>query len=77
MTQGAMPLVVHAESADIIATVINLKLAYERETRRSLHLTIAGGAEAHLLAEELGEHDINVVLTPSRPFPGKWEQRRM
>jgi len=40
-------------------------------------MTIIGGEEAHLLAKELAEADIGVILVPVRPFPGSWESRRM
>jgi hypothetical protein len=72
-----IPLVVHAESADIMATLLNLKAEYEDTTARSLRLTFAGAAEAHLLADEIGKAGVSVILAPSRPFPSTWDQRRM
>lgn len=66
-----------AHSADIIATLVILKSEVEVETRRTMKLTITGGAEAHLLAKELAEAHIGVILSPSRPFPYVWEDRRM
>lgn len=72
-----MPLVVEAHNADIIATLIVLKKEIEAETRRSMKLTITGAAEAHLLAQELAEAGVGVILNPARPFPYTWEGRRM
>lgn len=40
-------------------------------------MTIAGAAEAHLLAKELSKASVGVILTPARPFPYAWEYRRM
>jgi len=75
--EGEIPLVVEAHSADIIATLAILKSEVEVETRKTMKLTITGGAEAHLLAKELAEAHIGVILSPSRPFPYVWEDRRI
>ncbi|KDR75826.1 hypothetical protein GALMADRAFT_69126 [Galerina marginata CBS 339.88] len=74
---GQIPLVVEAHSADIIATLIILKKEVEAETRGEMKLTISGGAEAHLLAKELGDANVGVLLNPARPFPYVWEDRRI
>jgi hypothetical protein len=70
-------LVVHAASADVIATLIALKHDYEEFSGNKIRLTIVGGEEAHLLAAELAQANVSVVLTSPRPFPGDWEERRM
>ncbi|KAI1784449.1 composite domain of metallo-dependent hydrolase [Ganoderma leucocontextum] len=81
--QGEATLVVEAESADVIATVIELKLEVEGASRsagggeKALKVTIAGGREAHLLARELGAAGVGVLLTQPRPFPKEWEARRI
>ena len=81
--RGQATLVVGAESADIIATVIELKKEVEGalrlvgEGREALKVTIVGGREAHLLARELGGAGVGVLLTQPRPFPKEWEARRM
>jgi len=77
VARGKIPLVVHAHSADIIATLIVLKREVEHHTRTDIKLTIAGGGEAHLLAKELGEANVGVILNPVRPFPASWESRRI
>ncbi|TFK25671.1 amidohydrolase [Coprinopsis marcescibilis] len=74
---GHIPLVVEAHSADIIATLLTLKQHVEVDTRVPLKLTITGGAEAHLLAKEIGAASVGVILSPSRPFPYLWEDRRI
>ena len=49
----------------------------EAASQTSIRLTIAGGGEAHILAKELHEANVGVILTPARPFPHTWDQRRM
>ena len=68
---------VNVESADIMATLVNLKREFEDTTRNRLKLTFSGATEAHLLAEEIAKADISVILTSPRTFPSFWEQRRM
>lgn len=65
------------ENADIIASLIKLKKEVEASRNVELKLTVAGGAEAHLLAKNLGEAKVGVIVTPSRPFPESWEMKRM
>ena len=77
MFQGRIPLVVDADSADIIATLIDLKSELKEKTGRELKMTIVGGAEAHLLANELAAANIGVILFPSRPLPYTWDLVRM
>ena len=68
---------VNVESADIMATLVNLKREFEVINRNHLKLTFSGAAEAHLLAEEIARADISVILTSPRTYPFYWEQRRM
>jgi hypothetical protein len=72
-----MPLVVETHNADIIATLLILKSEYEVKTRSRLRMTITGATEAHILAKELGEAGVGVILAPARPIPMTWEKRRM
>ena len=75
--QGEIPLVVNVDSADVMATLVNLKQEFEDITRNHLRLTFSGAAEAHLLAEEIAGAGISVILTSPRTYPFSWEQRRM
>ncbi|KAJ7116412.1 carbohydrate esterase family 9 protein [Mycena epipterygia] len=77
VTNGEVPLVVEAQSADIIASLILLKKEMEHAKGQTIQMTITGAAEAHLLAKELGEAGVGVILNPARPFPYKWEDRRI
>ncbi|KAI0342085.1 carbohydrate esterase family 9 protein [Trametopsis cervina] len=77
VADGRVTLVVDADSADIIATLILLKKEVENLTGNSISFTITGAVEAHLLAEELAAAKVGVIQTPARPFPTVWEQRRI
>jgi hypothetical protein len=72
-----VPLVVQVESADIMATLVNLKREYEDITGITIGVTFSGATEAHLLAKEIARAGISVILTSPRPYPTHWEQRRM
>lgn len=65
------------ESADIMATLIMLKREIESNTGSRLQFTFITAAEAHLLAKEIGEAQIGVILRPVRPFPATWKSRRI
>lgn len=71
-----MTLVVYAESADIMATLLSLKGEYERISGNKLRMTFVAASEAGLLAKEIAEADVSVV-TLACPFPAHWDQRRM
>ncbi|KAH9930389.1 composite domain of metallo-dependent hydrolase [Amylocystis lapponica] len=75
--KGKIPLVVDVESADAIASLIQLKRQVEAETSKPIKLTITGASEAHLLAKELNDASIGVVITAARPHPRSWQQRRI
>jgi hypothetical protein len=68
---------VDAHSADIIATLVLLKKEVDYQKGSNIRLTITGATEAHLLAKELGEAGVGIIVNPSRPFPYKWETRRV
>jgi len=75
--QGSIPLIIETHNADIIATLLILKAEFELKTGNRLRMTITGATEAHLLAKELAEASVGVILTPVRPLPTSWEKRRM
>jgi hypothetical protein len=68
---------VEAHSADVIASIILLKKEVEVAVGHAIKVTITGASEAHILASELGEANVGVVVSPTRPFPTLWEDRRM
>ncbi|KAJ7164020.1 carbohydrate esterase family 9 protein [Mycena crocata] len=77
VTNGEVPLVVEAHSADIIASLILLKQEVENAEGTKIQMTVTGATEAHLLAKELGEASVGVILNPARSFPFFWEDRRI
>lgn len=77
LVQGHIPLVIETHSVDVIATLIELKREIEAITGHPLRMTVAGATEAYLLASELAEAGVGVVLTRARPFPETWDRRRM
>lgn len=68
---------IEAHSKDVISSLILLKREIEERKRTSMKVTITGASEAHLLARELAESDIGVIVNPTRPFPAHWEDRNM
>ena len=73
---GIVPLVVRVDSADIIASLISVKREVEDQTGAHLKLVLVGAMEAHLLAKELADEDVG-VLVQARPFPYTWDSKRM
>jgi len=74
---GEIPLVVDTDNADVIATLLDLLHEFTDSSESKIRLTIAGGAEAHLLAKELGQAGVGVILTRPRPFPSLWSGKEM
>jgi hypothetical protein len=60
-----------------MASLISLKREVELKTGTRIQMTFSGANEAHLLAKEIGDAGIGVILQPSRPFPGTWKSKRM
>lgn len=54
-------------NADIIVTIVHLKQELEAKIGNRIKVTIVGGAEAHILARELADAGVGVILTPPRP----------
>lgn len=84
VVNGTFPLVLAAHSADTIASIIRLKSTIEHAISKSkssleqpkLRVVVIGAAEAHLVAAELAEAKIAVVLAPLQPHQGSWDQKR-
>ncbi|KAI0374139.1 composite domain of metallo-dependent hydrolase [Pilatotrama ljubarskyi] len=77
VANGTIPLVVHVGSADIIATLIGLKKEVEEHTGGAIKLTLISASEAHLLADDLAEAGVGVIVNPVRSFPFTWDDRRV
>jgi hypothetical protein len=70
---GKIPLAITTQNKDIIAHLINLKNTLEGIA--PINLVIIGGIESYLLAEELSQAKIPVILAPWRCQPESWEYR--
>ncbi len=72
VVSGRMPLVVTVHSADMIAALLRVKAevesALQAHTSSKLRLIIHGGAESWMLAKELAQADVPVVLAPLLPY---------
>ncbi|KAJ7512479.1 carbohydrate esterase family 9 protein [Mycena galericulata] len=73
---GNIPLVVDVESADLIASLLVLKKEVEAAKGNTIRLTLSGATEAHLVAKEIGQAGVGVIVQ-QRPYPSKWEQKRL
>jgi imidazolonepropionase-like amidohydrolase len=65
-----LPIAIHAHRSDEIAAALRL----QREL--GFRLVILGGAEAHMLAQELAAQKVPVVLGPVRVAPFGWNTRQ-
>lgn len=74
---GALPLVIDVGSADVMAALLKLKAEVEQKRGTSMRMVFSGAAEAHLLAKEIGKARVGVILTPPRPLPRSWDDRRI
>ncbi|KAM6496057.1 carbohydrate esterase family 9 protein [Amanita muscaria] len=75
--EGIVPLVVETHNADIMASLIILKAEVEEKIGSRMRMAFSGATEAHMLARELRDADIGVILHPTRPYPAFWDQRRI
>ncbi|KAK6910652.1 hypothetical protein I203_104684 [Kwoniella mangroviensis CBS 8507] len=71
--KGGLRLVIRTDKADIIASIIRLK----KEVAKEAKITILGGQESWIVADELAENDIGVIVAPVRSYPGEWDSRRI
>jgi imidazolonepropionase-like amidohydrolase len=82
VVSGKVPLVLTVHSADTISAILKVKrtvqAAVAQGQRRSptLRFVIYGGAESHLVADELAAADVAVVLAPLLSYRTSWDQRR-
>jgi len=53
--QGEIPFIVGVLNADIMATLIELKVEVEKKWGSKMRMSFVGGLEVHLIAKELGD----------------------
>ncbi|WVN90229.1 uncharacterized protein L203_105465 [Cryptococcus depauperatus CBS 7841] len=73
VTNGELRLVIEVSSADTMSALIRLK----RSVGQKVKLTFIGAHEAWLVAQELAEQNIGVIVAPARSYPETWNQRRI
>ncbi|KDQ21348.1 hypothetical protein BOTBODRAFT_99933 [Botryobasidium botryosum FD-172 SS1] len=77
VAQGKIPLVVDVHKADHMASLLLLKEEVEERSGKTLRMAFARATESHLLAKEIGAAGVGVILSPARPFPLEFDQRRI
>ncbi|KDR83960.1 hypothetical protein GALMADRAFT_236481 [Galerina marginata CBS 339.88] len=75
--EGVVPLVIEVDSLDIMASLLILKADVEDRIGSRMRMVFSGAMESHLLAKEISDADVGVILNPARPFPMVWDQRRI
>ena len=70
VASGQLPLVVTALKADHIAQLLALRDAFP-----AVRLVISGGTEAHLVARQLADRKVPVILIP-QTWPRTWDEKR-
>ncbi|KAK7980279.1 hypothetical protein PG989_012736 [Apiospora arundinis] len=76
VVRGELPLAITVHSADGIAAALKLKKQVEKAGKSKLTVLIIGGAESHLVADELAAAHVGVVLSPLQSYRASWDQRR-
>ncbi|KAI0761058.1 hypothetical protein BD413DRAFT_486566, partial [Trametes elegans] len=54
-----------------------LRSEVEADLGNKIKVTLVGATEAHLVAPEIGEANIGVLIAQTRPFPHNWEEWRL
>lgn len=62
-------MVVHVNSADVMAKLLSLKYEVEGKTGQTIKMAFFGGMEAHILAQEIGSAGVGVIVSPYVPSP--------
>ncbi|KAK0206400.1 carbohydrate esterase family 9 protein [Desarmillaria ectypa] len=75
--EGEVPLVIDVNSADIMATLLLLKSEVEDRIGSRMRMVFSGATESHLLAPEIGNSGVGVILNSLKPYPTTWDGRRI
>ncbi|KAJ6490404.1 hypothetical protein C8R47DRAFT_1124518 [Mycena vitilis] len=73
--EGVVPLVIDVGNADIMATLLILKAEIENQLGTRMRMVFSGAAEAHILAKEISDANVGVILD-AKPTVGVWDHRR-
>ncbi|KAJ7498753.1 hypothetical protein FB451DRAFT_1334381 [Mycena latifolia] len=74
--EGVVPLIIDVGNADIMATLLILKAEVENQLGSRMRMVFSGAAEAHILAKEISDANVGVILD-AKPTLGVWEDRRI
>ncbi|KAF5390646.1 hypothetical protein D9757_002646 [Collybiopsis confluens] len=75
--EGVVPLVVEVHSADIMASLIMLRAEVDAKIGGQMRMVFVGAKEAWLLAKELSDAKVGVILTSLKPVADTWDERRI
>ncbi|KAF9268136.1 carbohydrate esterase family 9 protein [Marasmius fiardii PR-910] len=75
--EGVIPLVVEVHNADVMASLVAMKADVDDRVGGQMRMVFSGASEAHLLAKELHQARVGVILTRMRPSYTEWEGRRI
>ncbi|KAJ7600925.1 carbohydrate esterase family 9 protein [Mycena floridula] len=75
--KATLPIVIDVHSADAMASLLVLKAEIEQKWGHTLRMVFTGATEAHLIAKEIGEAGVGVIVTAPRPYPTIWEYQRL
>ncbi|KAJ7240322.1 carbohydrate esterase family 9 protein [Mycena haematopus] len=73
--EGVVPLVIDVGNADIMATLLILKAEIQNRFGSRMRMVFSGAAEAHILAKEIRDANVGVILE-AKPMVGVWDDRR-
>jgi hypothetical protein len=76
VSREEIPLVVSVLKADEMARLISIKREVEAEKGTKIRMVFHDATEAHLLAKEIAEAEIGVIVAPARAFPYTAEESR-
>ncbi|KAG8920012.1 hypothetical protein FRC01_000977 [Tulasnella sp. 417] len=60
-----------------MAKLLALKAEVEATTGNTIRMAFFGATEAHLLAKELADAGVGIIVSRARSFPLDWSSRRM
>ncbi|KAJ4478297.1 hypothetical protein J3R30DRAFT_3890154, partial [Lentinula aciculospora] len=75
--EGVIPLVVEVHNADIMASLIMLRAEVDSKIGGQMRMVFVGATEAWLLAEQLSQARVGVILTSLQPVASTWDQKRI
>jgi len=80
VAKGVLPLVVTVNSADAMVALLRMKKDVEQQQtqgRTKIKMVFMQAVEAHIVAKEIAQENVGVILNPLRPFPVTHDERRI